>query len=410
MNKSNWQTKKMGEICDFLSGLWKGKKPPYIKVGVIRNTNFTKDGKLDDTNIAYLDVEKKQFENRKLLYGDIILEKSGGGPKQPVGRVIIFDKKEDNFSFSNFTSAIRIKDKNILDFNFLHKFLFLSYISGITEKMQSHSTGIRNLDSKQYKNIEIPLPPFGEQQQIIKKLDKVFGEIGKAKKNTEKNLQNAKDLFESYLQNVYTNIGDGWEKKRLIDIFQIKPPKKEAREKLKDNDLVSFVPMEDLGISNKNLSLVKERKLKDVQGGYTYFSNNDVLLAKITPCFENGKLGIARNLKNGIGFGSSEYIVFRSNGKVDSDYLYYFLAREEFRIEGAKRMSGAVGHKRVSKEFIEENILPFPKSFSEQKSIVKKLDELSEKTKKLEEIYKQKLADLEELKKSMLKKAFSGEL
>lgn len=116
--KTNWQTKKLGETCDFLSGLWKGKQPPYIKVGIIRNTNFTKDGKLDDTKIAYLDVEKKQFENRKLLYGDIILEKSGGGPKQPVGRVVIFDKKEGDFSFSNFTSAIRIKNKQALDFYF----------------------------------------------------------------------------------------------------------------------------------------------------------------------------------------------------------------------------------------------------------------------------------------------------
>ena len=135
--KSSWQTKKLGEVCDFLNGLWKGKESPYIKVGVIRNTNFTKEGKLDDTNIAYLDVEKKQFENRKLLYGDIILEKSGGGPKQPVGRVIIFNKREEDFSFSNFTSAIRIKNKKVLDFNFLHKFLFLSYISGITESIQS---------------------------------------------------------------------------------------------------------------------------------------------------------------------------------------------------------------------------------------------------------------------------------
>ena len=97
-----WEVKKLGEVCEFLNGLWKGKKPPFIKVGVIRNTNFTKDGKLDDSNIVILDVEKSKFTNRKLQYGDIILEKSGGGPKQPVGRVIIFDKKNGDFSFSNF--------------------------------------------------------------------------------------------------------------------------------------------------------------------------------------------------------------------------------------------------------------------------------------------------------------------
>ena len=408
--KNDWQTKQLNEVCDFFNGLWTGKVPPYIKVGVIRNTNFTKEGGLNDSDIAYLDVEKKQFEKRKLIYGDIVLEKSGGGPKQPVGRVVVFNKKEGDFSFSNFTSAIRVKNVKELDFNFLHRFLFFSYISGITEKMQSHSTGIRNLDTKLYKNIQVPVPSLFEQYRIVKILDETFEKIEKAKENAEKNLQNAKELFESYLQSIFDYPGKNWEREKIIDVFQIKPPKREAKEKLKDDDLVSFVPMEDLEKFSKEFVCVKERKLKDVAGSYTYFADEDVLLAKITPCFENGKLGIAKNLKNGIGFGSSEYIVFRSNGRVAPDYLYYFLARDKFRKDGAKRMSGAVGHKRVSKEFIEESILLFPKDLLEQKFIVAKLDKFSTETKKLESVYKQKLADLEELKKSILKKAFNGEL
>jgi len=99
----------------------------------------------------------------------------------------------------------------------------------------------------------------------------------------------------------------GWEVKKLGEVCIIRPPKDEARKKLKENDIVSFVPMEDLGINQKEFVASKDRLLKDVVGSYTYFANEDVLLAKITPCFENGKLGIARNLTNGIGFGSSEY-------------------------------------------------------------------------------------------------------
>src|SRR3989339_862162 len=140
--KQRWEVKKLSEVCEFSNGLWTGKKAPFQRVGVIRNTNFTKDGKLDDSDIVYLEVEQSQFTKRKLQYGDLILEKSGGGPKQPVGRVIIFDKKEGDYSFSNFTSAIRVKDQGELYFDFLHKFLFFSYISGITEGMQSYSTGI----------------------------------------------------------------------------------------------------------------------------------------------------------------------------------------------------------------------------------------------------------------------------
>ncbi|MEI6060276.1 MAG: restriction endonuclease subunit S, partial [Bacteroidota bacterium] len=131
----DWEIKKLIDVCEFGNGLWTGKKPPYNTVGVIRNTNFTKDGRLDDTDIVSLNVEQSQYAKRKLQYGDIILEKSGGGPKQPVGRVIVFDKKEGDFSFSNFTSVIRISNSKTVDFVYLHRFLFFKYISGDSETM-----------------------------------------------------------------------------------------------------------------------------------------------------------------------------------------------------------------------------------------------------------------------------------
>ena len=165
-----------------------------------------------------------------------------------------------------------------------------------------------------------------------------------------------------------------WQSKPLADVCQIKPPKAEARQRISGKALVSFVPMEDLGIDQKIMVPTQTRPLEDVAGSYTYFADGDVLLAKITPCFENGKLGIADNLTNGIGFGSSEYIVFRPSPAVDKEWLYYFLSRESFRTGGAERMSGAVGHKRVSKEFIESYPIPVP-PLPEQQRIVAILDE-----------------------------------
>ena len=166
----------------------------------------------------------------------------------------------------------------------------------------------------------------------------------------------------------------GWETKPLADVCQIKPPKAEARQRISGKELVSFVPMEALGIDQKFLVPTQTKPLEDVAGSYTYFADGDVLLAKITPCFENGKLGIADALTNGIGFGSSEYIVFRPSPAVDKEWLYYFLSRQSFREEGAAQMSGAVGHKRVSKEFIESYPIPVP-PLPEQHRIVALLDE-----------------------------------
>jgi type I restriction enzyme S subunit len=169
----------------------------------------------------------------------------------------------------------------------------------------------------------------------------------------------------------------GWPTKTLAEVCQIKPPKSEARDKVSASSLVSFLPMEDMGIDVKFVQATQTKPLSAVVGSYTYFADGDVLLAKITPCFENGKLGIADGLKNGIGFGSSEYFVFRPDATVSKEWLYYFLSRETFRVEGAARMSGAVGHKRVSKEFIEDYPIPVP-PLAEQQRIVGLLDEAFE--------------------------------
>jgi type I restriction enzyme S subunit len=169
----------------------------------------------------------------------------------------------------------------------------------------------------------------------------------------------------------------GWLKKTLGEVSEIKPPKSEARERVAADALVSFAPMEDLGIDRKLLNATQVKPLSSVVGSYTYFADGDVLLAKITPCFENGKLGIAEGLSNGIGFGSSEFIVFRPCASLDKEYLYYYLSRSDFRSEGAERMGGAVGQQRVPKEFIENYPILLP-PLPEQLRIVGILDEAFE--------------------------------
>lgn len=169
----------------------------------------------------------------------------------------------------------------------------------------------------------------------------------------------------------------GWQAKRLADVCLIKPPKSEARAAIPSDAPVSFLPMEDLGVDQKFFRATQERPLAEVSGSYTYFANGDVLLAKITPCFENGKLGIAGELTNGVGFGSSEYVVFRPSDRLSKEWLYYWLSREDFRVEGAQRMTGAVGHKRIPKEFIESYPIPVP-PLPEQQRIIDILDKAFE--------------------------------
>ena len=253
----------------------------------------------------------------------------------------------------------------------------------------------------------IPVPPLEEQKRIVKILDEKFAQLETIKTNAQTNLQNANDLFQSQLTKAFSNTT--WEKKRLGDVCEIRPSKSETTKYLSDDDNVSFLPMEDLQIMNYYIEPKQSKRLKEVSGSYTCFANGDVLLAKVTPCFENGKQGIAKDLENGVGFGSSEYIVFRPPTELLSEYLYYSLATSDFRENGKKHLLGACGLKRLSKDYVNEYEIPLP-PLPEQKRIVKELDALSEKVRQLQEIYTKQIANCAELKQSLLQKAFEGEL
>jgi type I restriction enzyme S subunit len=169
----------------------------------------------------------------------------------------------------------------------------------------------------------------------------------------------------------------GWDVKRLEEVCQVKPTKRTALQTIEYSDEVSFVPMADLGELQKNFEPQQAKPLGEVYQNYTYFGENDILVAKITPCFENGKLGIARGLKNGIGFGSSEFVPIRPSALILPEYVFYFMLQDEFRRIGAKIMTGAVGHRRVPEVYFQQVPIPLA-PLEEQKRIVAILDEAFE--------------------------------
>ena len=153
-------------LFSFENGIWKGKKVPLEECAVVRNTNFTSDGYLDLADVAVLHIEQRHLAKKKLKWGDIIIERSGGGPKQPVGRVVFFDLNDGKYCFSNFTSRLRIVDENTVSPFYLFFYLLYFYHSGQTRKLQRRTAGIRNLSFEDYKDTRIPLPPLPEQRAI----------------------------------------------------------------------------------------------------------------------------------------------------------------------------------------------------------------------------------------------------
>jgi type I restriction enzyme S subunit len=246
-----------------------------------------------------------------------------------------------------------------------------------------------------------------EQHRIVKILDDVFEKISKAKKNTEKNLQNSKDLFESYLNNIFANPGQDWEEKRLEELGKITSSKRIYKKEYVKNGIPFYRIKEIKELAhNKTITLelyISPKRYKEIKEHFGVPLIGDILMTAV------GTIGEIYVVKNDdeFYFKDGNILWFKNFNSVDPYFLKFVLTSF---VEQINKLSKGSAYNALTIEKIEKHPISLPKSIAEQKAIVKKLTSLSAETKKLEAIYNQKLADLEELKKSFLKKAFSGEL
>ncbi len=199
----------------------------------------------------------------------------------------------------------------------------------------------------------------------------------------------------------------GWVETTLEDLCEFNPKHKPETDRA---TTVSFIPMP--AVDDNTGAIVDRsaiRPLSEVWKGYTHFADADVIFAKITPCMENGKIAVARDLENGLACGSTEFHVLRSKGAVEPDFVWRFLRQRSYRRVAERSMTGAVGQRRVPKPFLEGTVLHLP-PLAEQKRIVAKLEALNAKSARA----RTELARIETLvsryKQAVLSKAFSGEL
>lgn len=275
------------------------------------------------------------------------------------------------------------------------------------EKYITGTTGIIHLSNSGIKNSEIPLFSIDEQQRIVKILDEVFENITKAKENAEKNLANAKELFESYLQSVFAKPGKDWKEKSLEDLGKITSSKRIYRkEYVKDG--IPFYRIKEIKelAHNKNITLelyISKRRYKEIKDIFGVPLVGDILMTAV------GTIGEIYVVKNDdeFYFKDGNILWFKNFNSVDPHFLKFVLMSF---VEQINKLSKGSAYSALTIEKIKKHRIFLPKSISEQKSIVSKLDALSAETKKLESIYKQKIADLDELKKLILQKAFAGEL
>ena len=381
MNKlpSDWQIKTLNEVC-FPSSSNIAYKDVKDKKG-----NYPIFGA--SGIVAYADFYSKEKECLGIV-------KDGS-----VGKIFLLPAKSSVISTLNYLENTDLSDIKYL-YYFLHRINFSKYIKGSV---------IPHIYFRDYKKEKIPLPPLATQKQIARKLDYLFDKIDKALKLLNKNkeyikkyrLSILKDAFEGKLIHQSKN----WEIKTLGEVCEINP-----KNKLDDNLEVSFIPMNLILDKFQNKFSYEIKKWKDIKKGYTHLQNNCIALAKITPCFENGKCVILRNLKNGYGAGTTELIIILPNSKkIIIEYIFYFMNTQYFMEQGKRNFKGSVGQLRIGTDFITNFKIPIP-PIEIQKEIVSILDKSFKSMDEIEILNNENINNLLLLKKSLLKEAFSGRL
>ncbi|MCD6374912.1 MAG: restriction endonuclease subunit S [Caldisericaceae bacterium] len=381
--KNGWKIKKLSEVCSVIAGQSpEGKYYNANSDGLpfYQGKKGFKDKYIEEPTKWTTKVTKEA------IAGDILMS-----VRAPVGPV--------NFSTQRICigrGLAAIRATELIDKNFL----FYFFIKHENEIVGNEGVVFNSINKTQIENLNVPLPPIPEQKRIVKILDEAFAAIDKAKANAEKNLQNSRELFDSYLNKVFApsaglrlssaevsgqrNPGEDWEEKKLGECF-----------KLKSGD----------GLTSKNMS--REGNIpvyggNGIAGSHNEYnlSGSNVIVGRV-----GALCGNARHINENIWLTDNAFKVINFKYEFDNSFLTYLL-----NYKNLKSYARQAAQPVISNSSLQDVKLYFPHFINEQKQIVKKLDGISSESKKLETIYQQKLSDLEELKKSILQKAFDGEL
>ncbi len=435
--KEVWIEIELGKVCFTTSGGTPSRKIPEYYQGSIP---WVKSGELNHNVIReteeHISEEAVKNSSAKVFpEGTLLIALYGA----TIGKLAIL-----GIPATTNQAVCGIYQNGLFETKFLFNYLFHK-----KQKLIKQSAGGAqpNISQTILKKLPVLIAPLPEQRAIVAKIEQLFSELD----NGIANLKAAKAKLEIYRQavlkkafegeltkewraeqdvkrlkdrqdgeknpvyhenqknHVQDNLPKGWNCVKLREVTKLNP-KIEEKNSVKDDLEIQFVPMKLVDEVIDNIHLTEIRKFSEVQKkSYTYFAEGDVIFAKVTPCMENGKIAIAKGLKNGIGYGSSEFHVFRCSSVIQNYYLFYFLVQSVFRRDAQHAMTGAVGLRRVPKKFLEDYAIPLP-SLPEQHAIVREIETRLSVCDNMAKNIDEALEKAEALRQSILKKAFEGKL
>jgi type I restriction enzyme S subunit len=386
--KKGWQTKKLGDVCDFEGGSQPPKsefiydeKPGYVRFLQIRDFG-------SDKNITYIRHSKK---NRLCEENDILIGRYGAS----VGKILTGKAGSYNVALMKTLPNLEVLDQSWF-YHFLISDEFQKPLLNVADR--SAQAGFSKDDIY---NFPVPVPPLAEQQRIVGLLDEAFEGLATAKANAEKNLQNARALFESHLQSVFTQRGPGWVEKRFDEVCAITSTLVDPRKK-------EFLDLTHVGAGNIESKTgvfvdLKTAREEGLISGKFLFDDSVVLYSKIRPYL----MKVARPDFEGL-CSADMYPLSPIQNVVTRDYLFHLLLSKHFT-DYAIQGSARAGMPKVNRDHLFEFRVWLP-DVKKQKQLAANLDDLHAETQRLARLYERKVAALEALKKSLLHQAFTGQL
>ncbi|MBI2193591.1 MAG: restriction endonuclease subunit S [Planctomycetes bacterium] len=316
-------------------------------VAHLRTNNVSKDGHLDLSSIKNVVPSEGERKTYSLLPGDILFNNTNSPAL--VGKSALFTT-EGEYLFSNHMTRIRVSDK-LAHSRFIARCLHWVWKTGRFRTMVTQWVNQAAINRSQVARLTLGLPALSEQRRIVEILDQADALRKKRAEADAKAARILPALFYKMFGDPATN-SKGWPTKRLSDpqVATINP--RFSGHNVSADTELSFVPMADVDEIWGRIVGSQVRTYSDVMRGFTPFQDDDVLFAKITPCMQNGKAAIARNLVNGRGFGSTEFHVLRAGPIATPEWLYILVRLAWFRRQAESSFTGTAGQQRVPADFL----------------------------------------------------------
>ncbi len=397
--RDGWEIKKLGDLCEFQRGLTY-TKTDEVEISdniVLRATNIDlSTNLLNLSELKYISDRVAVPDSKKVSKNSMMIC-TASGSKSHLGKVAYIDD-DYGYAFGGFMGMITPKSA------LLPRYLFHLMTSDAYKDFigkVSDGANINNLKFDDLRGFLVPLPSISEQQRIVSILDQVFEGIATAKANAENNLKNARQLFESHLNSVFSQRGEGWVEKSLGEVCRITSVLVDPRK----DELLDLTHVGAGNIVSQEGALVnlKTSREESLISGKFLFDDSMVLYSKIRPYL----MKVVRPDFSGL-CSADIYPLTPNLYEITRSYLFHLLLSKSFTdyaIQGSER----AGMPKVNREHLFGFLVWLP-TIQKQKELSEKLDQLHSETKHLESIYRKKIAALDALKKSILQKAFAGEL